>query len=290
MGRGHRKADRRALKHNGWVNAVAFSPDGKKIATASGGTARLWDAATGKPLGEPLRHDDAVNAVAFSPDGTKIATASGDTARLWDVATGKPLREPLRHDDAVDAVAFSPDGTKVATASGDTARLWDIATGKPLGEPLKHDIRVNSVAFSRDGTKVATASWDGGTWQWIVPRPVPDDPLWIDAYVRTVSQRIEDADHTLHPLSDEGAVSSWREVLKSPAWLDERTKRLEGSRRRPPRGRRRGAGNCQELVCRRLSSPLARQIGAGEYRVAEAVGQSAETSGNGPHTKYRYES
>ena len=76
--------------------AVAFSPDGTKVATASDDTtARLWDAATGKPLGEPMKHEEAVMAVAFSPDGTKVATASEDkTARLWDAATGKPLGEP----------------------------------------------------------------------------------------------------------------------------------------------------------------------------------------------------
>ena len=62
------------------------------------GEARLWDAATGKPIGDPLKHNGWVNAVAFSPDGKKIATASGSTARLWDAATGKPLGEPLRHD------------------------------------------------------------------------------------------------------------------------------------------------------------------------------------------------
>ena len=133
----------RTLRHDGSVYTVAFSPDGTKIAHRERrqGTARLWDAATGKPLGEPLKHGDWVAAVAFSPDGTKIATASkSSTARLWDAATGKLLGEPMKHDGSVADVAFSPDGTKIATASWDnTARLWDAATGKPLGEPLKHE-------------------------------------------------------------------------------------------------------------------------------------------------------
>ena len=75
--------------------SAAFSPDGKRIVTASSDkTARLWDAETGKPIGEPLRgHEDDVRSAAFSPDGKRIVTASDDkTARLWDAATGKPHR------------------------------------------------------------------------------------------------------------------------------------------------------------------------------------------------------
>ena len=77
---------------------MAFSPDGTKIATASyDKTARLWDAATGKPLGEPLRHDARVNAVAFSPDGMKIATASGDVQNRCGPALGRGHGQATGH-------------------------------------------------------------------------------------------------------------------------------------------------------------------------------------------------
>ncbi|HNU39287.1 MAG TPA: WD40 repeat domain-containing protein [Methanothrix sp.] len=154
------------LQHNSSVNAVAFSPDGRKVATASyDNTARLWDVETGKQI-QRLEHDGSVYGVAFSPDGKKLATASSDSsARLWDVRTGKQLQR-LEHDRSVNAVAFSPDGQKLATASSDSsARLWDVRTGKQL-QRLEHDRSVNAVAFSPDGQKLATASDDKTACIW----------------------------------------------------------------------------------------------------------------------------
>ena len=117
--------------HENYVASAAFSPDGKRIVTASDDkTARLWDGEPGKPIGEPLEgHEDRVVSAAFSPDGKRIVTASWDkTARLWDGETGKPIGEPLKgHGDRVLSAVFSPDGGRIVTASDDnTARLWKI--------------------------------------------------------------------------------------------------------------------------------------------------------------------
>ena len=158
--------------HADRVHNAAFSPDGKRIVTASADkTARLWDAETGKPIGEPLAgHADQVLSAAFSPDGKRIVTASWDkTARLWDAETGKPIGEPLAgHADRVSRAEFSPDGKRIVTASLDkTARLWDAETGKPIGEPLAgHAESVFSAAFSPDGKRIVTASLDKTARLW----------------------------------------------------------------------------------------------------------------------------
>ncbi len=113
-----------------WVETVAFSLDGARLATTTafpGRLVRIWDLQTGAAVCK-LRPGGAVVALAFSPDGTRLATGSNDnTARIWDTATGDQ-RLLLTHGRTVNAVAFSPDGTRLATGSNDKhLRIWDIA-------------------------------------------------------------------------------------------------------------------------------------------------------------------
>ena len=178
------------IRHEGPVYAVAFSPDGTRLATGSGDrSARVFDAATGTEL---LRcdHDREVYAVAFSPDGTRLATGSGDrSARVFDAATGTELLR-CPHADEVYAVAFSPDGAWMASAGRSGVWLWDITTGKPSPPLTIAAGSSRAVAFSPDGTLVASAGQDGTVQLWEVAtgrsRDFPRDDQAV-ANVVTVS-------------------------------------------------------------------------------------------------------
>ncbi|TAU59259.1 TIR domain-containing protein [Rhizobium ruizarguesonis] len=157
------------MKHDGPVSSAAFSPDGMRIVTASAdGTAQLWDATTGAPIGEAMKQGGWVDRTSFSPDGTRIvSTANDNTARLWDGATGAPIGTTMKHDGPIYSAAFSPDGTRVVTASWDeTARLWDAATGAPIGKPMRQGGWVDYASFSPDGKRIVTTSWDKTARLW----------------------------------------------------------------------------------------------------------------------------
>jgi WD40 repeat protein len=188
------------LAHGEKIAALAWSPDGRRVATASDDrTARIWDAVSGQVL-TPLVHQGTVTGVAWRPDGARVATASADgTARVWDANTGRAVTPPLvppgeivygvawRPDgrqvaagkaatvwDAVSGqpvtrlapqqatrmLVWSPDGTRVATINAATVGVWDAVTGQATTPPLVHQGEVMAVAWSPDGRRLATASGD----------------------------------------------------------------------------------------------------------------------------------
>ena len=127
--------------HADLIRAVAFSPDGKRLAVAGGSSGRngeikIWDmtAAVPKLVSTIQGHRDSILAIAFSPDGGTIASASYDKlVKLWNVADGKVIATLKEHSDAVYAVAFMPGGTQLLSAAGDrTVKVWNVSTGKRL--------------------------------------------------------------------------------------------------------------------------------------------------------------
>lgn len=158
--------------HMDVVSGIAFSPDGKTLATGGGyddKTVQLWDVETGKLKATLTGHTSRISSIVFSPDGEILATGGGwvdTTVRLWHVATlfqgtGGNLGEPKAiftgHTRGVNSVAFHPDGEVLVSGSSNTICLWDITTGTYI-TTLAEGAR--SVVFSSDGYQLASSSGD----------------------------------------------------------------------------------------------------------------------------------
>jgi tRNA A-37 threonylcarbamoyl transferase component Bud32 len=202
--------------HAARLTAVAYSPDGTRLATASAdGTARLWDARTGQELLALKGHTKAVWSVAFSPDGMRLATASADTTvRLWDARTGQELLALKGHWRAARSVAFSPDGRRLAAEYVDTSvRLWDARTGEEL--PDKPDFLVRNDQRSLDGKRLTLVQSDTirvidlsplsaeeiALRRWATRR----DPAWHAGEARRLQQEKQPAAAALHAALAAGA-------------------------------------------------------------------------------------
>ncbi|OYD89654.1 hypothetical protein CDG76_34275 [Nostoc sp. 'Peltigera membranacea cyanobiont' 210A] len=149
--------------HVGWIWSVAFSSDGKIL--ASGGedcTIKLWDVNNGQLLRTLQEHKDFVRFLTFSPDEKILASSSDDlTIKLWNTNTGECLNTIQAHADWIWCVVFSPDGQTLATGSDDQmVKLWDVKTGRCIITLQEHSDFVRSVAFSPDGSKLISGSGD----------------------------------------------------------------------------------------------------------------------------------
>jgi eukaryotic-like serine/threonine-protein kinase len=150
--------------HSNYVSAVGWSPDGKRIASASGdGTVQVWDASNGGHVLTYRGHSGDVLTLAWSPDGQYIASGGLDTTvQVWNAASGSHIYTYHGHSDVISDVAWSPDGKRIASASNDgSVQIWDAVTGKNVvafrnppsvkgGGPAPF----NAVAWSPDGKRI----------------------------------------------------------------------------------------------------------------------------------------
>jgi serine/threonine protein kinase/WD40 repeat protein len=173
--------------HSAPVTSLAYSPDGKQVATiGKDQTLRLWDPATGREVAlcraeAPPPHLDRNPHVAYSPDGSRIASSAGrdvnpagsgaeagaGAIRLWDASAGKEIAVLANWQEGPRPVAFSPDGKRVAAGSGNVVHLCDAVAGRRLAVLGPHATSVTSLAYSPDGKRLASVAghdiylWDG---------------------------------------------------------------------------------------------------------------------------------
>jgi RNA polymerase sigma factor (sigma-70 family) len=203
--------------HTRGVRAVAFSPDGRTLASGSSDrTAKLWDVATGKEQATLKGHSCGVGTVAFSPDGKTLASAiNGSPAdqhvlvKLWDVTTGteRAALKGASPCDGLGTVAFSPDGNTLASGTiDDTIKLWDVATGNEQAILQVHDGYITSVAFSPDGRTLANS--DGTVKLWDVA--TRKERIMLQGHTSCVRSVAYSPDgKTLASASDDQTVKLW---------------------------------------------------------------------------------
>ena len=218
--------------HTGRVLSVAIGRAGDRDVIVSGsedGAVRVWDAATGQPVGQPpTGHTGGVAAVAVGRAGNRDVIVSGSedgAVRVWDAATGQPVGQPpTGHTGRVTAVAAGRAGNRDVIVSGSshrTVRVWDTATGQPVGQPpTGHTGRVTAVAAGRAGNRDVIVSgsshrtvrvWDTATGQ-----PVSQPPTGHASWVLSLAVGRTGDREVIVSGGEEGMVRVWDAATGQP--------------------------------------------------------------------------
>jgi len=206
------------LAYGGIVYCLAFSPDGRRLASGHEDHAlRVWELPSDRPPRVLKGHSQSIKCVAFSPDGRTLASGDDDGAvRLWDVDTGEPRLTFTGHTGALRALVFTPDGRTILSAGYDhTIQAWDPATGAVRYVLRGHSDSVHDLAFSPDGRTLASASFDKTCILWDFPSRQPR--LTLRGHTDRVNKAIFSPDgRTVATASDDRTVRLWDPSDGSP--------------------------------------------------------------------------
>jgi WD40 repeat protein len=206
------------LGHTGNVLTVAFSPDGRRLASGDqNGKIVVWDLSNGTALATLQHHAERILTAAFSPDGHTLATGNSDgSIRLWNVEQGSPIRELVGHHYGVMGLVFTPDGRTIVSGCADgIVKLWDASTGEERAS-WRADERAgfSCLACSPDGTLLATGSLHQRVKIWDMANHEEQLTLPEQGGVKAVS--FADAGRKLMVANGQGGVTMWDRASQQP--------------------------------------------------------------------------
>lgn len=179
--------------HTSRITALAWSPDGKYLASASyDKTVQVWDASNGKHLLTYKGHTQRVQTLTWSPDSKRIASGSDDaTVHIWNAITGAHIMTYTKHTGEVRAVAWSPDGSRIASAGTDTTvQVWNATTGTVSYTYTGHGRAVEALTWSPDNRRIASGGEDQQLHVWAITQDVQKRSLFSSLFSQNRSQLI----------------------------------------------------------------------------------------------------